>query len=255
MKQVKDFKIYFITIIVSLLLLLPSLFCKATPLLSILSGMGCSGIAAAVMAIFLDMANTRRESQRQQRTKTLYFKHIYDQLIMMMGRILWFSERLSDESFNWELDDNVYSTMNYMVAVSTKYPNESISYKDAVERLSVIGEKYNLDNIKSISENEKHKILRMFQIIAAGSTYLIIEANNIKANKLILEAEDYFSVEDNDQLMFDISLALGLMGKPDKNNKAIIGSLIRATDKIRELGHYTNNVDVRLHGSISVNEL
>lgn len=255
MKQVKDLKINAVTIIVSLLLLLPSLFCKASPFLNILSGMGCSGIAAAVMAIFLDMANTRRESQRQQRTKTLYFKHIYDQLIMMMGRILWFSERLSDESFNWELDDNVYSTMKYMVAVSDKYPNELISYKDALERLNAIGEKYNLDNIKNLSEDEKHKVDRMFQIIAAGSTYLLTEANNIKANKLILEAEDYFSVEDNDQLMFNISLAIGLMGKPDKNNKAIIDSLISATNRIREVGCYADKVDVRLHGSISVNEL
>ena len=56
----KDFKIYIITIIVSVLLLIPALICE-NPVLNTFSSIGCSGIAAAIMAIFLEKANTKRE--------------------------------------------------------------------------------------------------------------------------------------------------------------------------------------------------
>ena len=102
----KNLKIYIITILGSMLLFVPSLVCECShsnlqPLYNVFSGIGCSGIAAAIMAIFLDYSNNRREQEKLKKAKSLYFKQIYDQLIMVVERILWFNERLQDADFNW----------------------------------------------------------------------------------------------------------------------------------------------------------
>ena len=57
------------------------------------------------MAIILEYANNRREQEKLEKAKSLYFKQLYNQLIMMVERILWFNERLDDADFNWDLQD------------------------------------------------------------------------------------------------------------------------------------------------------
>jgi hypothetical protein len=52
-------KIYIWTIVISLLLLIPACIWDYN-ILTILSGIGCSGIAAAIMAIFLDLATLKK---------------------------------------------------------------------------------------------------------------------------------------------------------------------------------------------------
>lgn len=262
MEKMKNNKIYIITIFVSIALLIPSLFCNPSQstrtysLLSVLSGIGCSGIAAAIMAIFLEYSNNKKEQEKLKKAKSLYFKQIYDQLVMMIERILWFYERLPDASFNWNLPENVYSTLNYMVGMGTKYPEKSLTYAEAINKLKCIGDKYNLDNIKQLSEDDKHKVNRMFQIVAASASYLLNEANSIKNNQLVLDIEDYLGLDENKSIMFDISFFVTLMAKPDKNYQAAVDSLINVTEKIRKIGMYPqNNIRVGLHGSIPMNEV
>lgn len=251
----KDLKIYILTIIISLVLIAPSLFCTSSVTV-VLSGIGCSGIAAAIMAIFIEISNSKREHEKADKAKALYFRQLYNQLIITVERILWFNERLVDDSFNWNLKDNVYFSMDYMAAMRTHYLTSSLSYDEAIERLRGIGERYSLENIKMLDTDEVHKVNRLFQIVAAGASYLLIEANAINNNKLILEIEDYLSIEENKKIMLDISLAFGLMPKTDKNYKVVIDSLIGATDNLREIGKYQKNeIHIGLHGSVSVSEL
>lgn len=251
----RDLGIYVIAIIISALFLVPSLICKC-PVFDTLSGIGCSGIAAAVMAIFLERANAKRERERTAKAKSLYFKQLYDQLIMMIERILWFDERLKDDNFNWNLQDDVYSTFGYMAGISSRYQETSLTYDDAINKLKDIGVKYNIDNIKTIAEPDKCKIKRLFQIVAASSSYLLNEANAIKNNKLTLDIIDYMSLDENKGIMFDISLFITLMGKPNKNYQAAVNALISVTERIREIGQYPKgDIRIGLHGSFPMSEL
>ena len=95
-------KIYIWTIVISLLLLIPACIWNCN-IMTILSGIGCSGIAAAIMAIFLDMASLKRENERKAKTRAIYFRELKEQLKMMIERILWFDERLN-ENFDWDKD-------------------------------------------------------------------------------------------------------------------------------------------------------
>lgn len=237
------------------MLILASFTTCDSSLAGVLSGIGCSGIAAAIMAIFLERENSKREREKADKAKALYFNQLYDQLKMLAERILWFHERISDDTFNWDLPDKEYSTLNYMLAMGSKYPSYSLSFDEAIDKLRSIGEKYSLENIKALDEQEVRKINRLFQIVASGASYLLMEANAINGNKLILEIEDYLSIKENKQLMFDISLSIGLMPKTDKNYQAVIESLISATEKLREIGKYTDDICVGLHGSVSISEL
>lgn len=251
----RDLRIYVITIIISVLFLVPALICEC-PVFDTLSSIGCSGIAAAVMAIFLERANAKRECERTAMAKSLYFKQLYDQLIMMIERILWLDERLKDDNFNWNLPDQTYSTMSYMVEASRLYKEYSLAYDDAVDKLRSIGEKYNLDNIKRFSEEGVNKVNRLFQIVAAGSMYLLNEAKAVKDNKLLLNAENYLSMEENKDIMFEISLSVGLMAKKNKNYQVAINSLVKVVEKLREIGSYgKGDIRVGLHGSVPISEL
>lgn len=257
----KNLKIYIATILGSMLLFVPSLLCECSysnlqPMYDVLSGIGCSGIAAAIMAIFLEHANNRREQEKLKKAKSLYFKQLYDQLIMLIGRVLWFNDRLKDADFNWVLQDDVYSTLNYMVAMRARYSETSETYDDAINKLRNIGVKYNLENIKTIAESEKHKVARLFQIVAASSSYLLNEANSIKNNKLTLDVMDYMSIDENKGIMFDISFFITIMSKTNKNYQAAVDSLINVTEKIRKIGLYPKgDIRIGLHGSFPMSEL
>lgn len=257
----KNLKVYFATMVVSVLFFMPSLLCECSysgiqSLFGVFSGIGCSGIAAALMAIFLDYSNNRREQEKLKKAKSLYFKQIYDQLIMMIERILWFNERLQDAAFDWNLKDYDYSTFGYMAGMGSRYPETSLTYDDAINKLKDIGVKYNIDNIKTIAESDKYKITRLFQIVAASSSYLLNEANAIKNNKLTLDIIDYMSLDENKGIMFDISLFITLMGKPNKNYQAAVNALISVTERIREIGQYPKgDIRIGLHGSFPMSEL
>lgn len=250
----RDIKIYVVTIIASIFLLIPALFGESR-VYNVLSGIGCSGIAAAAMAIFLERANGKRELEKAERTKSIYFRRLYDQLIMTMERILWFNERLGDDEFIWDLPDQEYYSLNYMISMSTRYPERSLSYSSAIDELRAIGEKYNIEGIKRLSEHDKNKICRLFQIVAISSASLLDEARIVNENKLLLDIEDYLSIDGNEQILFQISLSIGLMSRQDKNYKAAIECLISATDRLRTVGLYANSIQVGLHGSVSINEL
>lgn len=257
----KNLKIYFITILVSIPLFIPSLFCKCSysnlqPLYDVFLGIGCSGIAAAIMAIFLEYTNNRREQEKLKKAKSLYFKQIYDQLIMTIERILWFNERLQDTTFNWNLQDNDYSTFGYMTAIGSKYPETLLAYDDAINKLKNIGKKYNIENITTVAEADKYKINRLFKIVSASCSYLLNEANTIKNNKLILDVEEYMSLDENKGIIFDISFFITLMSKPDKDYQAAVDSLISVTERIRKIGQYSKgDIRIGLHGSFPMSEL
>lgn len=250
----KNVRIYVITIIISVVLIVPIFFSEST-LANVFSSAGCSGITAALLAFFIERESNKREMRRMEKTKQLYFSNLNEQLSMLMGRILWFEERLVDLDFNWNLDESEYMTMNYMVAMGTKYPERIVSYNEAVCSLKVVGERCNLDNLASLPENENKKIKRMFSIISVSTIYLLNELKRVKEDALVLENENYLSLDDNEHLIFELAIAIEIMEKPDKNFDVAIKNIIAAADKIREIGGYSNDIQVGLHGSIQFGEL
>lgn len=223
--------------------------------LNMLSGIGCSGIAASIMAIYIDLNTENKEKLRLKKARALYFGGINNQLNMILERIIWFDNRMSESQFNWSLPPQEYSSMKFMVWASSNYKEESISFDEAEKRLKEIGEKYNLEEQKKMTDEELGKVQKMFCIIANSSNYLLNEANTIKENKLTLNISEYLPMDKMDTLLFNISFGIGIMNSPGKNYCAAINSLLTASKTIREVGQYTDNIRIGLHGSVKINEL
>lgn len=247
-------KIYIGSIIVSILLLIPACIWQST-ILTVLSGIGCSGIAAAIMAIFLDSAALKKENERKSKARAIYFGELKDQLKMMIERILWLDERLNDD-FDWSKDPIVYSSFQYMIYASQQYPHEEkISFEEAEARLNTLKEKYSLDQQSKMPSDQLQKVQKMFLILSASGLTLLSEANSIKERRIELDAEEYLSLSEIDSMCFQISLGVSLMCKPNKNYGAAVSSLVSAYKTICKAGNYTDEIKIGLHGTIKMSEI
>ncbi len=247
-------KIYIGSIVVSILLLIPACIWRST-ILTVLSGIGCSGIAAAIMAIFLDSAALKKENERKSKARAIYFRELKDQLQMMIERILWLDERLNDD-FDWSKDPIVYSSFQYMIYASQQYPHEEkISFEEAETRLNTLKEKYSLEQQSKMPSDQLQKVQKMFLILSASGLTLLSEANSIKERRIELDAEEYLSLSEIDSMCFQISLGVSLMCKPNKNYGAAVSSLVSAYKTICKAGNYTDEINIGLHGTIKMSEI
>ena len=248
-------KLYIIISVISIFLMLPSWFWKEN-FAVLLSNIGCSGIAASIMAIYIERNAEKKEQKRIEKARHIYFKALNEQLNMLFERILWFDERMDDPNFNWELNPQEYATMNYMVWASTSYEKgRTIVISDAMNLLKEIGEKYNLENQKNMTAEKLLCVQKMFIILSSSCSYLLNEVNVIKENKLLLETEDYISLDEVKDLLFNVSFGVGVMSQAGKNYAAAINSLISASEIIRRVGNYEGELRVELHGSVQISEL
>ena len=194
--------IYYATLIISLLFVILPLFCEKekSSILSVFSGIGCSAMAAAVMALFLERADTVRAKKKKQLARHIFFRQFNDQISMLIERVIWFDERINDQSFNWNRRVEEYSSFGYMVKADHQYKERDISFEEAVEMLKQLSKKYGKEEMLSCSDQEKMIIQRMFSIIAVSSQAFFTVAKGIKKDRLILAVEDYLSIEDNDRI-------------------------------------------------------
>lgn len=105
------------------------------------------------------------------------------------------------------------------------------------------------------SDEEKEKISKMFHIISVSGKYLMECINTIKQNEIILNIEDYLSLDKINSLCFNISLSLALMEKKNKNYSVAINLITDMTKEIRKECNYTGNIKIALMGSIPSSSL
>lgn len=152
-------------------------------------GVGCSGIAASIMAIFLDSTSNKRENESKNNARKLYFGELHEQLKMMLERIIWFDMRMDESGFDWNKDPATYSSLNYMIWASTIYHEEKIANSDIESKIKEIAKKYDADALNSMTPSRVNQVKKMFTIIAVSGLNLVNEMNSIEKNKLLLDAE------------------------------------------------------------------
>lgn len=247
-------KIYIWTIVISVLLLIPACIWDCS-ILTILSGIGCSGVAAAIMAIFLDIESLKKENERKARMRAIYFRELKQQLKMMLERILWFDERLN-ENFDWDQDPSLYMTLQYMLYVNQQYSKEEeISFEEAEKRLNALKDKYSLDQQASMKSDYLLKVQKMFFILGTSGIELLSEVNSLKERRIELDTEDYISLDEINNMCFHIPLSISLMLKPNKNYGTAILLLVLAYKTICTVGNYTDKISIGLHGTIKLTEI
>lgn len=94
--------LYIISVLFSLVLVILGAILEGK-IAAVFSNVGCSGIAASVMALFLERISEKNRKLHLVNARSLYLRRLNDQLNMMLERILWFDARLNDLRFDWVL--------------------------------------------------------------------------------------------------------------------------------------------------------
>ena len=109
----KNSRIYIGTIIVSLGLILFSFIPHGWKIWeNILVSIGCSGIAAAVMAIFLEMHDERKEEKRRKELRQTFLVELDSELRHLFERVLWFEGVLDKIDLSKEIEH--YTSINFI---------------------------------------------------------------------------------------------------------------------------------------------
>ena len=247
-------KIYILTIVISIAFIIPGCI-VSYPVLNVLSSIGCSGIAVAIMAIFIEKHTKNQQETVKKKARKAYFQELHGQLKMMLERIVWFDERMDDAQFDWGKNPIEYSSLKYMIWATENYPEYVMSYNDIRDALLKIAGKYNLEHQENMSTNEKIKVYKMFNILGVSGTEIVRQIEIIDANKLVLDMEDYMSLDDISELNSSIRMAVFLMMSNGKNYGVFVSQLLSAYDKISSYCDGDKSFRIGVHGNISWKEL
>ena len=249
-----NYKIYIVIIIFSLLLLLP-VCVDTSSILTIISGIGCSGLAAAAMALLLEFTENKKAIARKKKIRVVYLAKLTDQLKMLVERILWFDERMND-SFDWSQQPSSYLTHGYMINAGKKYTETQLSLVDAKIKINALITKYNLDQQRIMTKEEKQKTQQMFLILGESSNYLLSEILSIYKDKIQLNYEDILTLNDVEDIYFKIISSITIMRRPDKNYGLAIKNIFCAYEKLLSINGINNtSITIGLNGSIHPDDL
>ena len=216
-------KMYVITIIVSIILMIPYGLDNSCGWFNLLSGIGCSGVAAALMSIFLDRINEKREQERKDRFISGYFYPLYHELSLFLGRLLWINEHINDDEIICDLPLDYYYSKHFMIKFN---PNSQscncLEFQEAKAQIRSLEDKYSILKMKNMPLEKLDRIKRMFLILHYGSLNLVSEVEKIKNNAILLDSESYFSLDEINQLCFNISLGIGSLDKERPNYEAVL---------------------------------
>lgn len=95
----------------------------------------------------------------------------------------------------------------------------------------------------------------MFRIIAASAYYLKDSLKTVKQNEIMLNIEDYLSLEKLNDLDFKINFALTIMEKTDKNYSLAIEFLSKAAKRLREECGFKNDFQIAILGSYPMSDI
>ena len=247
-------KIYCIFSGIAVLLIIPYLAID-NRISAILSSVGCSIVAATVMAYFMDSDRIRREQTQLHKSKNMYFHSIYEQLKMFCERFLYFDEIIAEPTASFDMQPKEYYTLKYILESGSLYKGKGYSYEEGISLVKEKAKKYSLDELNKKSDDERVKIKKMFLILAEGSGYLLKEANRIKDDELVIETEGFADIKQIEEILFDISLGISLMYKEDKSYGAAMDALVDALDQVRKLGGYNDGLRSGFHSSLDMKQI
>ncbi len=225
---------------------------------AVLAAIGESALAAVLLAILIEIVQRRIHRRKRERTKAVFFEKMRNEVLRVLGRIMWFSECLSEPNFNWALQESEYWTLDGLVWLDEQHGKSHLPYQEGLSRLEFLRQRFSLDAMKDLPDTEKGKIIKMFRIIAVGSMDLIKLASAIGDQRLTLAIEEMMSLEDVESLTRDANTAVGLMINKRgtlKNYGLCITWLLGLLKTVEDENVRQNGFSVEVCGGVSPAEL
>lgn len=217
------------------------------PVSDIFINIFCSILAASILAAFIEEMNIRQETMEKNKFKKIYFEEINNDFSRIIGHLLWFEEHKDDDFINWELDIQSFLSFKFNIFASQFTKPYEISFKEATKRLQYMSKKYTYDEICKMSDDEKLKVSKMFNILSYECFNVLAKLNKLEDDKIELDVGDYIKINDLNELSSNMKNCCYITCKKDKAYGVAITLLISSTDKIREVGNYNNNINISMN--------
>lgn len=243
--KLKNHHIYLILISLSIISIILNYIFKYE-FMNILANISYSIFAATLMAIFIDFYNQKREEEEKNRFKEILFKDINNQLSILIGNLLWFEEHMNEDWINWNLDIEYFLNIKFRIDMLQYNDEYEISFDEAMRRLEELSNKYKLEKMEKMDEEELCKIIKMFNILSIQCTQVVLRLSQLENNKILLDNGDYIKIEEFDQIFHDMNYCRILMSKKKKNYGLAINLLMSSTSKIRKISNYENNIKISI---------
>lgn len=154
---------------------------------TVLLSIGCSGIAASIMAMFLEYVNLKREQTKKNYYRYVYFNDLSQQLKKLFERVLWFDKAIG--SVDLTKDINYFLSLDFVCEAGVMNIDETISFDEAEKRIKDIIVKYKKESWSDSSIIWEDTTV-MFRIIGRASEGLYDEIERLKNNRLVLVLYD-----------------------------------------------------------------
>ena len=99
--QLKPYVFYIIALLISIAMTIP-FWCYYQDIWAIvLESVGCSGVAASLMALFLYLFDSGNKQKQLELYRTIYVKPIEEEILGIFQKIMWFEHNKEVRDLNW----------------------------------------------------------------------------------------------------------------------------------------------------------
>ena len=235
------FTVYIISIIISIVLIgisfIPGGYKMAE---TILVGMGCSGITAAIMAIFIDLAQREEQKRKNSLFRYMFFNGFNQQLKKIFERLIWFDAVLDEIKLEKNID--YYMSLDFVIKAAELKHYECIQFEEAEERIKSLIQKYEKDNWEDSETVDWSKVTKMFNVIGIASFLLQEEIKNIENNKLYLVTNEIITEQEINDILVCTNKFVEYLSLDDCNYVVSIQFLFDGYKYLRELCGYEDEL-------------
>ena len=120
---------------------------------------------------------------------------------------------MNEDWINWNLDIEYFLNIKFRIDMLQYNDEYEISFDEAMRRLEELSNKYKLEKMEKMDEEELCKIIKMFNILSIQCTQVVLRLSQLENNKILLDNGDYIKIEEFDQIFHDMNYCRILMSK------------------------------------------
>lgn len=221
---------------------------------TILQGLGCSGIAASLMAIFIDNLQRQKQDKKISEYRQALLSDLNQELKQCLERIIWFDDAIS--KLDMEKDIEYYLSLDFDKEAYFLNLYQVMDWDTAEKRVNEILRKYDEKKQDTpVDEELALKISKMFKIIGIASRRIQSQLDKLYDERIFIISS---GIMDEGEIL-DIYYSLNNMVSFLELSKTIYATpiifILGAYKKVRKLCNYENEFYVCWHPQKDITEM
>ena len=236
----KHEKIYIITIEISIGLIFFSFLPYGWKVWeNILVSIGCSGITAAIMAIFLELYDEKKERIRRKQLRQAFLSGLECELRYLFERVLWFDNVL--DKINLSKDIEYYLSLDFISEAYSIGYYQQTSFNACEREIEQICRKCQPESLLCKDSEMISKVQKMFSIIGSASKTIIAEFDIIKRNQMFLITNGIFTSEELKTMHTCIGKNVELLSTPNTSYGLPLNFLLEGYKNVHKWGQFEDD--------------